>query len=57
MIESNFDSEILSKAKEHKVSLLVVGDPFCHNSHELIPSLCSCREVNNASILNTFDIT
>ena len=28
MIESNFDSEILSKAKEHKVSLFVVGYAF-----------------------------
>ena len=33
MIESNFDSEILSKAKEHKVSLLVVGDPFIVTTH------------------------
>ena len=31
MIESN--SEILSKVKEQKVSLLVVGDPFCVTTH------------------------
>ena len=33
MIESNFDSEILSKVKEQKVSLLVVGDPFIVTTH------------------------
>ena len=62
MIESNFDSEILSKAKEHKVSLLVVGDPFSATTHMDLYLRC-VREgvhgetVHNASILNAVGIT
>ena len=62
MIESNFDSEILSKAKEHKVSLLVVGDPFSATTHMALYLRCvregvHVETVHNASILNAVGIT
>ena len=62
MIESNFDSEILSKAKEHKVSLLVVGDPFSATTHMDLYLRCvsegvHVETVHNASILNAVGIT
>lgn len=62
MIESNFDSEILSKAKDHKVSLLVVGDPFSATTHMDLYLRCvregvHVETVHNASILNAVGIT
>ena len=55
MIESN--SEILSKVKEHKVTLLVVGDPFIATTHmDLYLHCVHVEKVNNASILNAVDI-
>ena len=62
MIESNFEKEILSKAKNNKVSLLVVGDPFSATTHMDLYVRCvnegvHVEVVHNASILNSIGIT
>jgi diphthine synthase len=62
MIENDFDKEILEKAKNKKVSLLVVGDPLSATTHMDLYIRCINENVkvivvNNASILNSIGVT
>lgn len=62
MIEVGFEKEILDKAKTHKVSLLVVGDPLSATTHMDLFLRCKQQNVqivvvNNASILNSVGVT
>lgn len=62
MIEVGFEKEILDKAKTHKVSLLVVGDPLSATTHMDLFLRCKQQSVqivvvNNASILNSVGVT
>ena len=62
MIENDFDKEILEKAKNKKVSLLVVGDPLSATTHMDLYIRCINEHVkvivvNNASILNSIGVT
>jgi diphthine synthase len=62
MIETDFDTEILSKAKTQKVSLLVVGDPFSATTHMDLYLRCisngvKVEVINNASIMNAIGVT
>lgn len=62
MIESEFEKEIMDKAVNHKVSLLVVGDPFSATTHvdlysRVINAGIKVEVLNNASIINSCGIT
>jgi len=62
MIENDFDEKILEKAKTHKVSLLVVGDPFSATTHidlytRAIKTGVKIEVLNNASIMNSCGIS
>lgn len=62
MVESQFEKEILEKAKTHKVSLLVVGDPFSATTHvdlysRALEAKIKIEVLNNASIINACGIT
>ncbi|MCQ2817669.1 MAG: diphthine synthase [archaeon] len=62
MIENDFDDIIMSKAKDHKVSVLVVGDPFSATTHMDLYLRCinagiKVEVVNNASIMNSIGVT
>lgn len=62
MIESDFEKEIIEKAKTHKVSLLVVGDPFSATTHtdlylRAINNDVKIEVLNNASIINACGVT
>ena len=62
MIENDFDEVIMEKAKNNKVSLLVVGDPFSATTHtdlylRCIKSGIKVEVLNNASIINAIGVT
>jgi diphthine synthase len=62
MVESKFEEEILEKAKNNKVALLVVGDPFSATTHvdlysRAIKEGIKIEVLNNASIINSCGIT
>lgn len=62
MIESEFEKEIMEKAKEFKVALLVVGDPFSATTHvdlylRATHAGVKIEVLNNASIINACGIT
>ena len=62
MIESEFEKEIIEKAKTNKVSLLVVGDPFSATTHtdlylRAIENNIKIEVLNNASIINACGIS
>ena len=62
MVESEFEKEILEKAKLKKVSLLVVGDPFSATTHvdlynRALSDNVKVEVLNNASIINSCGIT
>lgn len=62
MIENDFDEIIMEKAKNDRVALLVVGDPFSATTHMDLFMRCMNNQVqvevlNNASIMNSCGIT
>lgn len=62
MIESEFEKEIMEKASQSKVALLVVGDPFSATTHVDLYSRCIQSNIkveilNNASIINSCGVT
>jgi len=62
MIENDFDEKILEKAKNFKVSILIVGDPFSATTHmdlytRAIKKGVKIEVLNNASIINSCGIS
>jgi diphthine synthase len=62
MIENDFDTVIMEKAKNSDVSLLVVGDPFSATTHmdlylRCIQNSVKVEVLNNASIMNSVGVT
>lgn len=62
MVESEFEQEIMEKAKDKVVCLLVVGDPFSATTHvdlylRVIQANIKIEVLNNASIINACGVT
>ena len=62
MVESEFEQEIMEKAKDKIVCLLVVGDPFSATTHvdlylRVIQANIKIEVLNNASIINACGVT